>query len=425
MRTLPCAALVATILSTVHPASALCQGRVITQFPYVQSFAFVPSGTATTPSGPIGTAVFPSTDSDGGEFVVEAGTSTLLVNGSTTGLNNNVGAGGAIRIQTSGNAAPTTSQGFIVHLSFTNRFAESLSLDWTKVANGSSTRVNELRVAVSANNEPFAELASVSFDNTAQAQSGTLTIALPSDLDGERSVRFRIYSTNVSGSGAHPRVVVDNLYVSAPEDSPLPVELASYSASYADNTVRIAWRTASEHNNAGFEVLRAGGSDSVFLPIASYLTNSELRGLGTSSSGRSYQYDDRLESRAEGATLLRYRLVDVAIDGTRKDNGQRTVLVPAEPSPSAFAVVHLRIDNIVPVPAGDALALSWTQARGGRASVDVYNARGMHILMRDFGDRVAGLQTADIDVSSLARGGYVLALCVDGIRRTRGFVITR
>src|SRR4051812_7290350 len=53
-------------------------------------------------------------------------------------------------------------------------------------------------------------------------------------------------------------------------------ELASFSVSPGDHSINLAWRTAAESNNAGFEIHRSGANDTAsFKAIASYLTDSK------------------------------------------------------------------------------------------------------------------------------------------------------
>ncbi|MBS1913146.1 MAG: hypothetical protein JST22_14250 [Bacteroidetes bacterium] len=192
-------------------ATAHAQGRVINTFPYNQAFAWVGAGTTG----------FPATNVDGGEFTADAGTSTTWT---TTiaghGLNNNGGAGGAIRLQPTVGNGPA---GFVWYGDFSGNCADSLSIDWLKITNSAlGSRANELRVATNGGaGTAFTDLPPTNiaggawplFDNQAPAQSGTLRVKLPASFNGSADARIRIYAVNISGSGNLPRVVVDNLAV--------------------------------------------------------------------------------------------------------------------------------------------------------------------------------------------------------------------
>lgn len=199
------------VLLLAITAGALAQGRKISTFPYTQDFTWVTGATTG----------FPVADVDGGEFTSDAGTSATWTASITShGLNNNGGAGGGIRLQSTGTTGPA---GLVWYGDFTSNCADSLVIDWSKVTNGTlGTRTNELRIATNGGaGATFTDLPVSSvvggawpqFDNQAGAQSGILRVKLPSSLSGSADARVRIYSVNISGSGNQPRVVIDNLNI--------------------------------------------------------------------------------------------------------------------------------------------------------------------------------------------------------------------
>ena len=193
-------------LFVLASVAALAQGRRISTFPYSQPFNFVTSTTT----------AFPTTNVDGGEFTTDAGTNSTFTTSLTShGVHNN--GGGSLRLQSTGTTGPA---GIIWYGDFTARTAGTLSIDWTKVQNPpNGTRTNELRIATNGGSgSTFTDLTGVTwptFDNSTTPQSGTLTVTLPTTLSNRSDVRIRIYSFNISGSGNHPRVAIDNLAISA------------------------------------------------------------------------------------------------------------------------------------------------------------------------------------------------------------------
>lgn len=220
----------ATLLLTLMvltSVAALAQGRRISSFPYLQSFSFVTGSTT----------AFPTTNVDGGEFTADAGTSsTFATTLASHGIHND--GGGSLRLQTDDGSGPA---GIIWYGDFDGRDAGALSIDWAKVQNpANGTRVNELRVATNGGSgSTFTDIAGVTwpqFDNSTTAQSGTLTVNLPSSLDNKPDVRIRIYSVNVSGTGNHPRVAIDDLSISATCPTPAAPSITSATAT---NTTRV------------------------------------------------------------------------------------------------------------------------------------------------------------------------------------------
>ncbi|KXK53824.1 MAG: T9SS type A sorting domain-containing protein [Chlorobi bacterium] len=190
------------LLAVSHDGAA--QGRRISTFPYNQSFGFVTAGVTQ----------FPTTDVDGGEFVADDSTATTWTTTlSAAGLYN---AGGKLRIQT---VKANQQQGFVWHGDFSNANADSISIGWNKVVNGSvGTRTSELRIATNGGSGgTFTDVPGITwptFDNSITSQAGILKIKLPSSLHGSSDPRIRIYVYHGgSGSGNQPRLEVDDLKI--------------------------------------------------------------------------------------------------------------------------------------------------------------------------------------------------------------------
>ena len=101
-----------------------------------------------------------------------------------------------------------------------------------------------------------------------------------------------------------------SVYVS----SPLPIELVRFDAMPLINGVAIDWATASEHNNAGFEVQRSGD-------LVLWESVSEVEGLGDSQLMTTYGTLD--PSPLEGVSY--YRLKQIDNDGTEAISDVRSV----------------------------------------------------------------------------------------------------
>ena len=70
-----------------------------------------------------------------------------------------------------------------------------------------------------------------------------------------------------------------------PFNNPLPVELTSFDATADQDRVVLAWNTATETNNAGFEIERSRDGQ-VFKKIGF------VSGTGTTQEEQWYQYED-------------------------------------------------------------------------------------------------------------------------------------
>jgi hypothetical protein len=108
-------------------------------------------------------------------------------------------------------------------------------------------------------------------------------------------------------------------------DGTLPIQLSSFDLSAPRvGEVDVAWQTASEQSCAGFELQRrliADGADNNYSVVASYETNPELRGAGTSSVAHYYAYRDRTVQPA----TYEYRLIDISLDGSRNASAPKII----------------------------------------------------------------------------------------------------
>jgi hypothetical protein len=115
-------------------------------------------------------------------------------------------------------------------------------------------------------------------------------------------------------------------------DSPIPVELTSLEATATGSgTVQLTWTTASETNNAGFDILHRAPTE------ASFSSREFVDGAGTTASPQSYTY--RADDLSAGTHAFRLRQVDVDGSVSLSDTVTATLtlaeaVVLSRPSPS-------------------------------------------------------------------------------------------
>ncbi len=66
----------------------------------------------------------------------------------------------------------------------------------------------------------------------------------------------------------------------------LPIELSYFAVEKSGSKVRLVWKTASEFNNAGFEIERSADGNTGWQKILS------VKGAGNSSGEVTYSYND-------------------------------------------------------------------------------------------------------------------------------------
>ncbi len=140
-------------------------------------------------------------------------------------------------------------------------------------------------------------------------------------------------------------VIHDWAYESNPDvgitagEAPLPIELTHFAASLQVQDVQLRWQTASEQNNAGFDIQRSEDG-------TSFRSLAWVEGKGTTADLQEYIYDDK--NLRESKTYY-YRLRQVDYDGqfdfspvvTVTVGGKGAVAGEFYPNPTEGGAVHL------------------------------------------------------------------------------------
>ncbi|NOY60567.1 MAG: T9SS type A sorting domain-containing protein, partial [Calditrichaeota bacterium] len=145
----------------------------------------------------------------------------------------------------------------------------------------------------------------------------------------------------------------------------IPVELASFNARQIKGEIDLYWTTATESKNFGFEVQRKSGDENEWQKI------DFIKGAGTSSSLRSYQFVDRNVQ----AGTVQYRLKQIDTDGqfTLSDIAVVEVKLPTQ----------LVLEQNYPNPFNPSTEISFQipSRFKGSASLKVFNLLGQEVRM--------------------------------------------
>ena len=169
--------------------------------------------------------------------------------------------------------------------------------------------------------------------------------------------------------------------------NPLPVTLIDFTArAEGPATVRLAWATASELNNAGFTVERS-------LDARTFAAIGTVAGAGTSTARHDYALlDSKLPS---GASLLYYRLRQTDVSGDFSYSPVRTVALA--PLAAGFAVYPTK------VPVGQAATYLYTGPVVA-GTLDILNVVGQVLGTVALDGRATGA----VPLAGLATGAYFL-----------------
>jgi hypothetical protein len=194
--------------------------------------------------------------------------------------------------------------------------------------------------------------------------------------------------------------------------SGLPVEMAGFEATVDGDAVRLTWQTASETNNARFEVQRRS-VESRRDGSTSWKTIGSVEGAGTTTEAKSYGFtDDELPFAAD---RLDYRLRQVDIDGSTSLS--ETVTVERGVSEVELLRTH-------PNPVRSDATIRYALPETRDVTIRLYNVLGQQV--RTVANaKQKGRHEQRLDASGLPSGTYFLWLEVGGQTRTQQLTVVR
>jgi len=254
--------------------------------------------------------------------------------------------------------------------------------------------------------------------------SATITLSNVSSFQGlVNPSAVSIYHRETPGSGAFTPLTTtynanaDELtatvsafseFIVAGDNTPLAVQLASFSASPDRFTARLKWTTATETNNYGFEIDRTyrgplnAPADTAKPAVATANWDSVgfIRGSGTSTSAKQYQYKDG--DLSPGRYSYRLKLYDVG----RGTSFSSSADVSVGLAPKVFS-----LSQNYPNPFNPTTTIEFTIPDNGRTTLRVYDILGREVeTLLDKPLQAGEYHQTVFNASRLASGVYFAVL---------------
>ena len=207
----------------------------------------------------------------------------------------------------------------------------------------------------------------------------------------------------VTSTGSFEPIAVDDIRVTGT----VPVELSAFDAVADGRAAVLSWATASETNNAGFDV-------ELQSPGTAWRALDFVNGHGTTSEARSYSF--RVDGLAPGTHRFRLRQVD--LDGAATYSPEVEVAIGVA---GAFEV-----SAVGPNPIQRTAALTVAVAEAQAVTVALYDVLGRLVATPFQGTLEAGTaQQVAVDASALPAGTYVVRVSGERFAETQRVTVVR
>ncbi len=300
-----------------------------------------------------------------------------------------------------------------VQLTATDDFDNQVNLVCTRIDN--SPNVEPSTSGVNLNDRYWVVTA---YDGTPGTFSVDLTFTVPSlytndgTEDKSRYTLFRRddnsdgdWTTVISGAASVTSTAIEFdgitslsqfMIGSSATDITLPVQATDFLAKTDCGSVTLSWNTQSEVNNAGFTILREDPRTSQFKLISSYLSNDSLKGLGTSSTGRAYQFVD---AKVRCGSIYNYKIQSVSTDGKTEDVSTLTGIKVDIPKDYGLFQNY-------PNPFNPSTTIRFDLKQQSTVTLEIYNVLGQRVEYWNYGTMDAGRYNENVSLDAFASGMY-------------------
>ena len=201
------------------------------------------------------------------------------------------------------------------------------------------------------------------------------------------------------------------------DQSALPVELSSFSASTIGSNVKLSWQTATEVNNYGFEVERYALS----AERQAWEKIGFVNGNGNSNSPKSYTYEDK------NITVGKYSYRLKQIDNDGQFEYSKTIEI------DLGVPMKFELSQNYPNPFNPTTTIrfnlpeaSLNPSQGGTlVKLTVYNILGQQVAVLVNDILESGVHTINFDASELNSGMYIYKLEAGSFTQTRKMTLVK
>jgi hypothetical protein len=288
--------------------------------------------------------------------------------------------------------------------------------------NNFSNQTLEIRAVLQGSGGIFWTINSVSLPPNSGWQTVQFHVQ-SSDLTGDGNVnttlsnviQFRIIH-NVLGTGNAGDIIaatlgIDNITAA---ETPLPVELTSFTAGLTGKTITLNWTTASEINNRGFEIERAIRK-TVQIEDIHWRTVGFKKGSGTTTEKKLYTFSDNISEISD--ELIVYRLKQLDFDGSFEYSNE---IMVENNLPIGFS-----LEQNYPNPFNPTTNFKFRIAEPGLVSLKVFDVLGNEVVTLLNEERPAGIYKVVFSGEQLSSGIYYYTLQAGKSNQTMKMILLK
>jgi hypothetical protein len=185
----------------------------------------------------------------------------------------------------------------------------------------------------------------------------------------------------------------------------LPVKLVSFTSNVISRDVKLSWITASEHNNAGFEILRFSQNDN-------WLKVGYVKGNGTKTTPTNYTFEDKKINTGK----YNYRLKQIDYNGNFSYFNLNSAIEVGIPS-------KYDLSQNYPNPFNPTTKIDYDLPIDSKVTMKLYDMSGREVMNLVSGQMSAGYYTGTFNMSNLSSGAYFYRITANG--NGQDFVTTK
>jgi hypothetical protein len=181
-----------------------------------------------------------------------------------------------------------------------------------------------------------------------------------------------------------------------PLDGPMPVELSSFTSNVISRDVKLNWITASEINNAGFEILRSAQND-IWIKVG------YVKGNGTRTTATNYSFEDKKLITGK----YQYRLKQIDYNGNFEYHNLANIVEIGIPN-------KFNISQNYPNPFNPITKIDFDLPYDSKVTIKLYDISGREVMTLVNETKTTGYYTVQMNGINLASGMYFYRITANG-----------